>query len=681
MRRVSALLGWVVAAGLLSLTVVPNALAQSASPSSSASSSSTPSSSATSKPAAAVGSEPDRPFTVDAIQGIITPEHPLQLTLTVGSGKALKDPKIQVSIYQRIHDRKALEALVLDPAIKGGHSGFVHDLDPLAVGESRTVSLERSYDELLLDKLDAKGVYLLEITLKDGFERVSYLRSPVVIPPEHASVRGAIVGALGQTDESVIVESKDDLPTQAQEIIPTPAFDADLLGLVETGQSDVLVRAVTEGLRDRQVPADRASTNTNRSRVMVTPGPIDQRIADLVHDVNDLGGILVPAGTLGTQETMTRRRSLLVFSGDTSVTTAATKLDGAALGQWMAAYAALPDYIHRPDDHTSRPDPLTLEEKKRGKTDMWPETAPSPVLLDLRTVQDPADQQALVQSLSALPWVKLGKVIELAPADIYQLPSTTFAHPRVTPTRKTYFQQLADARAALPTLLAMTGKRTFEDGTNPQQFDQELLEAASIHTQERPAGEQVLDTLDKVNKGIHVLSPPPITMTGSQGIIPIPVVNDSAIPLDVQVRVISSNLELEGPSVMPMRLRAKDATTKHVVVAPRTSGGLTSALVQVENPKTGEIITTGAISVRSTAYPFTALLFAAGAIGVLMLWGWRNRPNRFRSTPKPSPEAQVDQIVHPDHQQAADHPTEPLGGLRVATETTAPIDPAEGDRR
>lgn len=672
MRFASALLGWVVAAGLLSQAVMPAAFAQSTAPSSTAST----------KPAAAVGSQPDRPFTFDAIQGVITPDQPLKLTLTVGPGKALKDPKIQVSIYQRIHDRKELEALVIDPGIKGGHSGFIQDLEPIAEGESRTVNLTRSYDELLLNKLDVKGVYLLEITLKDDYERVTFLRSPVVVPPESSEVRGAIVGALGQTDRSVIVESKDDLPTQALEILPTPAYDADLLGLVETGQDDVLVRAVTEGIRERQLPADQASADTSRSRVMAAPSPIDRRIADLVHDVSDLKGILVPAGSLGTQETITRRRSLLVFSGDTSVTTAANKLDGAALGQWMAAYAALPDYIRRPGDYTSRPDPLTLEEKKRGKTDIWPEAAPSPVLLDLRTVQDPADQQTLTQALSALPWVQVGKVSELVPKQMYELPDATFEHPRVTPARKTYFQQLADARAALPALLAMTDKRSFEDGTNPQHFDQELLEAASIHTQESPAAERVLETLKQVKDGIHVLSPPPITMTGSQGIIPIPVVNDSAIPLDVQVRVISTNLEIEGPSVMPMRLRAKDATTKDVVVAPRTSGGLTSALVQVENPKTGEIITTGAISVRSTAYPFTALLFAAGAIGVLMLWGWRNRPNRLRATPKATPEDQADQAVHEsvehtaaqDEPVAVDDPTQPLTGSAAAMETTEPID-------
>ena len=109
--------------------MMPDALAQSTSPSSAASH----------KPSAPVGTEPSRPFTFEAIQGVITPDQPLKLTLTVGPGKALKDPKIQVSIYQRIHDRKELEAAVLNPIIQGGHSGFIQSLDPIAEGVSRTV--------------------------------------------------------------------------------------------------------------------------------------------------------------------------------------------------------------------------------------------------------------------------------------------------------------------------------------------------------------------------------------------------------------------------------------------------------------------------------------------------------------------------------------------------------------
>lgn len=648
--------------------MMPDALAQSTSPSSAASH----------KPSAPVGTEPSRPFTFEAIQGVITPDQPLKLTLTVGPGKALKDPKIQVSIYQRIHDRKELEAAVLNPIIQGGHSGFIQSLDPIAEGVSRTVELERSFDELLLNKLDAKGVYLLEITLKDDYERVAYLRSAVVVPPETPPIRGAIVGALGQTDQSVVVESKDDLPTQAQEIIPTPAYDADLLGLMETGQSDVVVRTVTEGLQDRKPPGAQApAANKTTPAVLAAPGPVDQRIADVVDDVNGLVGMLVPAGTMGLNETLSRHRSLLVFSGDTTVTTAAKALDGAALRQWMAAYAALPDYIQRPRGATHT-ESLPSEEKKRGKTGGWPEVPPSPVLLDLRTVTDPADQQVLGQALKALPWVQVGKVSALAPKDIYEVPAARFGHPRVSAQRARYLQQLADARSALPSLLAMTNNRRFEDGTNPQRFDQELLEASSIHNQTSQAPSKVLDTLERVNEGVHVLSPPPITMTGDQGSIPIPVVNDSAIPLDVQVRVISSNLELEGPSVMPMRLRANDATTKNVVVAPRTSGGLTSAIIQVENPETGALITSGTVSVRSTAYPYTALLFAMGAMGVLALWGWRNRPARF----KPSPH----QPDGPDGAPSAAEDTgsmpttEPLPLTAHGEDPTVPLSPTSNEQ-
>lgn len=663
-------MGWVIAAGLLSQAVAPGALAQSASPTSSVSQ----------KPAAAVGSEPSRAFTFEMIKGVVTPTQPLQLTLGIGAGKKLDDPKIQVSIYQRIHDRAELQEAVLNPDPKNGFSGFVQPLDPIAERESRTITLERSFTELLLDRLDSKGVYLVEITLKNNNERVSFLRTTMVVPPNTAPVPAAIVGVLGQTSQSVVVESKEDLPTQAQEIIPTPAYDADLLGLVDTGQADVAVRTVTEGLRDRQPPADQApATGKTPTGVLAAPGPIDQRIATQLANLDDLAGLVVPAGSLSVNGAISKHHKLRIISGDNTVKTAANTLDGAALSQWMAAYAALPDYIEPPGQKNFS-ESASAEEKKRGRVKTQPEAPPSPVVLDLRAVSTSEDQQVLSQTLKTLPWVQVGKVADLVARPLADIPVASFEHPKVAPARKTYFERLAKARSVLPVLLAMTDKRSFEDGTNPQHFDQELLEATSVHTQDSQAADRVLNAFEQVTSGIQVLSPPPITMTGDEGTIPISVINDSGIALDVQVRVISSNLELEGPSVVPMRLRANDATTKNVVVAPRTSGGLTSALVQVENPKTGDIIATGAISVRSTAYPFTALLFAAGAIGILLLWGWKNRPNRLRAEPELAPQEPVDRADYQDEPlEHPDLPAEPSSESVAVMETTEPIERGKGD--
>ncbi|WP_336249167.1 DUF6049 family protein [Stomatohabitans albus] len=567
----------------------------------------------------------DRLITIESINGILSPSQPLQLRLAIGQGKPLANPRITLAVREPATSREDLQQAVLNQETGWLFSSSAESLTPLGEGESRSVLIERSTTDLYLDRFEATGVYPLEITLLDGNHRVARLVTALVVDPQLNPVPLAIVGSLGQTEQSVVVGSHDDMPTLAREVIPTPAYDADLFSLAETNQFDLIDRTVSEGLSDRL-----ATDSVSVAPVIASPTTINRSTASAISRTAAVDGILVPEGTLTQAGSVHRFNAVKILAGDPAFKKAAAVLDGPALGQWAIAYAALPQRLQPTT-------PIDTDAEQTNPSSDDGETIQSPLLLDLRSIPSAEDQRVLQETLATAPWVRLGGVGDLmnAPADV--ITPTAFSSPVLSQQRRDYFARLKAARDALPGIVAMTERRSFEDGTSPLNFDDELLVATAVNEDESQAATRVLNTKAQIEGGIQVLSPPPITMTGQRGTIPISVANDSPIGLTVRVRIISSNLKIEGNDTVDMRLRPRDATAKDIVVSPRTSGGITSAIVQVENPQTGQLITSGTISVRSTAYPVTALLFAAGAIGILVLWGWRNRSaNRiFRRTARP----------------------------------------------
>lgn len=567
-----------------------------------------------------------------AYTGVISPDSPLNLTLAIHSAKALSNPRVVVNINEPLKTRQQLRDLLANRTVGWVYSSATQRLDPIPADQPTSVSITRTAADLYLDRANTQGVYPVDITLFDGNTRIHRLITTAVVTPRDDQVKVAIVGDIGLTDENVVFHSDDDLPTQAKTLIRTPAYDADLFALVETGQKDLANRLVIDGLTDRNEMSDEIF-----SQVFTPVAPIDQRTADFLRDDTTLRTILVPPASLMQDGSLYRNGNQRILSHDQAVTEATSLLDGPALAAWIKAYGAL----------EASPDPLepagaTGEDKKHEPTNgsesgsgsasdpLEPPTieAQQPFVIDLREIVNGEDHDTLIEAINQTPWISPISISDLTAYPITHLEDAAFKPITLPSKRREHFEVIRDEYdvASALSYLLVTG---YGDRPNVQAMVEQLFQRTSI-TYPTTTSTEIQDLYTELKGQIEVLASPPITMTGEEGTIPITLINKSPYTLRVSVSLISSNLIFPYEQAFRIHLRPKDATTNDVAVQTRTPGGLSSMIINVESGNRPELITSGTLSVRSTAYPVTALLVAFGAFGVLALWGWRNRQSARR---------------------------------------------------
>lgn len=209
-----------------------------------------------------------------------------------------------------------------------------------------------------------------------------------------------------------------------------------------------------------------------------------------------------------------------------------------------------------------------------------------------------------------------------------------------------YIRQLGQAREALVPIRALLPSEEASpeeegegEGAAPAadlatDFGRSLLVAPSIpYRQEalRPEGEAriqlVLDTLEGLGEAVSVVEGPPVTLTSATGEIPVTLVNEATVPLNVRVQVGSTGFAIEQPE-RELQLPADSVQTITFSARARNPGGTAGLGVSVQDPSGAMTLVATTLAVRSTAFPVVAVLATVGGVLVLVLWGLREGRRR-----------------------------------------------------
>jgi hypothetical protein len=130
-----------------------------------------------------------------------------------------------------------------------------------------------------------------------------------------------------------------------------------------------------------------------------------------------------------------------------------------------------------------------------------------------------------------------------------------------------------------------------------------------------------------------------VTLTASQGSIPITIASRANIPLHVILRVSNPEGGIRFPAATDVPLVLTGRTVANVKVSTRTSGDF-ALHVELVTPNGDLVIGSGNVTVRSTAISSLAIGLSAGA--VLLLGVWWIRSNRRRRRVRKAAEASED---------------------------------------
>lgn len=137
-------------------------------------------------------------------------------------------------------------------------------------------------------------------------------------------------------------------------------------------------------------------------------------------------------------------------------------------------------------------------------------------------------------------------------------------------------------------------------------------------------------TILTISRSLSFLGPHNFTLTSSNGKIPLTLDQSGSLgPINVHIRLQSSNLILPNGDSEVVTLRANATSLANVLVDTRGSG---SALltVTVLSPTDDRLLLSGQFTVRSTAISLAAVLLSGLALAVLALWWIQSFQRRRR---------------------------------------------------
>ncbi len=137
-----------------------------------------------------------------------------------------------------------------------------------------------------------------------------------------------------------------------------------------------------------------------------------------------------------------------------------------------------------------------------------------------------------------------------------------------------------------------------------------------------------------------------ITLTSQQGTLPVDLVSTAPYPVTASLTVTSDKLLFPNDATQwtrpgPVLLRS-GTNIFDVPVRARTSG-LFTVDVALHAPTSGLALTTGQVSVRSTATSVVGVVLSLGAVAVLAVWWVRTSRKRRRKRQVDESEAEADQ--------------------------------------
>jgi hypothetical protein len=144
------------------------------------------------------------------------------------------------------------------------------------------------------------------------------------------------------------------------------------------------------------------------------------------------------------------------------------------------------------------------------------------------------------------------------------------------------------------------------------------------------------DAIDELATAIGTPERVTITLTAREGTVPLTIRNDTGGPVQVQVHLRSSRLELPGGDSFAMTL---SETTTRVDIAVKTrSSGSFPIDVEVTSPDGRVALAATRYSVRSTAVSGVGVVLSAGAGLFLVVWWARHWREHRRSTKLVQPD-------------------------------------------
>ncbi|HYI62202.1 MAG TPA: DUF6049 family protein [Acidimicrobiales bacterium] len=608
-------------------------------------------------------------------------------TLDLRVQGAPADGQVRAVIRDGLADREALDRALFG-VVEGDRKATIPPVDlatqPTAEGGGRRVSLAVTLESEAADIPGWKflpdglrpGVYPVEVEVRDGDGgrvggTVAFLtrvpsgreqgadRSPLLVAPVLSFGAEPTVGADGTArlppevvDEGeVIVDGLSfsaDLPatlaprpetiealardgagtelladlrraSRDRQVLDAPYVDVPLSAWVEAGLGEELTRQRVRGnavLTDRLGPVD-SSTFLSRSgltppavaelwnvgvrTVVFGPGALDTSVPEVPFTVSAGEGrsvVAVPADTHLT--------TLLTFRGD-------PVLDRSGLAAQLALLAA----------REERPAGVTLVappgwpgrgEELAGLADL---------LLDPAAPVQPTTITDLVARVAVGPERALpGVMLE----DLGDQP-----------------EALRRARARLASYASMTGAR---NGT-VLALDQRLLlsgAATSTAAERRRYVERVLATVDRGLTGIEAPPRQTITLTASDGTVPLHFRSGFDEPVQVLVEIDASS-HIELPDGARQLVTLEPGTTRVPVAVHARAPGDAAFDITVRTPDGVEVLDEVRYTVRSTAISGIGLFLSVGAVVFLVLWWARHWRRSRRARREAAARAAADALV------------------------------------
>ncbi len=137
-----------------------------------------------------------------------------------------------------------------------------------------------------------------------------------------------------------------------------------------------------------------------------------------------------------------------------------------------------------------------------------------------------------------------------------------------------------------------------------------------------------------------------ITLTSQRGQVPVSVVSAAPYTVTASMTLTSDKLLFANHSTsitLPITLTPARTTVKYVNVQSRASGSFKVAIV-LRSPVGGMVLSSGQVSVRSTATSVVGILLSVGAVVVLAAWWIRTSRKRRRAG---RAEVPIDQPAEP----------------------------------
>ena len=619
---------------------------------------------------------PPEPLAIDEVSpGLLEPGDDLTLTITLTPETDIEEGRLDVAMNPAIPISRSVLAQWQSGEDASGYPVLAsHELDePLEAGESVTVEIEVSADELGLDagrhEWGPRGV---EVLLGDAGQVVEVERTVVVWGSPAESLEPLPVGlVVPATTASLCLDdavpglapggsSSDDAVLALADAVTGTGATLALDPLLLDGASPVTDTSLVDlAAADQLLALPVGDADLAALAHLDRPDLARRLTEDAVDRIGVLTGHVVPGLAWPATDQPDTEVVALAHDGASSV----TMLPGAALptAEELTYTVAGRADVDLPDPRSVRAPVLLTEERAStllggelhswsgdGSTDLTDVQARQLLLADLAVVfrERPSDPRPLVLSYDRDDVLDPGAVAAVAGAlsdaawvDLTSLGALmlTPARPadRVTlPEREVTAEEVTAAGVGLAEeterLAGVVGTMTTEPPATVAGAALAVRTTVSARWRGRQAAREDLvrgwrDELTAATSAVQATPTSPINLIASAAELPVRVTNDGAFDATVTVVVDPDDPRLEAPEAVSVVVPAGGQETAHVPVSAIGSGDL-PVEVRLETPEGEQIGGSATIVVRVRAgWEGVAVTVAGVALALLVVVGLARR--------------------------------------------------------